>query len=104
MKNLFNLIVKNKWHLHSITFALCYFGLFITTKYPKFMSIGESGKFLQGFLCVLCSACLAFIVEWVQGAFYGANKTPSELDASNKDMLVSFSAGVVGMITYFIFN
>lgn len=97
-------IIENKWHWHSLTFILCILGLYLTDKYPAFMTIGESGNFLQGFLCVFCSAFLAFVVEWVQGKFFGANKTWIEVLASRKDMLVSVISGTLGMIVYFLFN
>jgi hypothetical protein len=97
-------IIKNKWHLHSLTFVLCIVALYLTDEFPNFMTIGESGNFLQGFLCVFCSASLAFIIEWIQGKFFGANKSWSEVIESRKDILVSIIAGTIGMITYFLFN
>lgn len=97
-------IIENKWHLHSITFILCILGLYLTDKYPSFLTIGETGNFLQGFLCVFCSAFLAFLVEWIQGKFFGANKTYADTKQSNIDMLVSVVAGTLGMIVYFLFN
>jgi len=96
--------IENKWHLHSLTFILSILGLYLTDKNPTFMTIGESGNFLQGFLCVFCSAFLAFVVEWIQGKFFGANKTWIEVLASRKDMLVSIISGTLGMIVYFLFK
>lgn len=66
------------------------------------MDLGYSGRFLQGFLCVFCSLSLAFAIEWIQGAFYGANRTPEERRASNWDMIVSTIAGTLAMIIFFL--
>jgi len=71
---------------------------------PKFMVIGEGGNFLQGFVCVFGSACVAFFIEWCQGKFYDANKTLKQVQASNFDILVTIGAGVLGMITYFLIH
>lgn len=95
--------IANRWHLHSLTFVLSILGLYLTDKFPTFMTIGESGNFLQGFLCVFSSAFIAFLVEWIQGKFYGANRTWAQVIESRKDMLVSTIAGTIGMVTYFLF-
>ena len=102
MKNFLKLIIKNRWHLHSLSFIFCYIFLIYTDKYPKFMVIGESGKFLQGFLTVFGSACVAFLIEWIQGKFFDANKTQKQVQASNFDMLVTIGAAALGMIVYFL--
>lgn len=103
MKKYFKKFIENKWHLHSLTFVLSILALYITDKYPKFMIIGEGGNFLQGFLCILCSAFLAFVVEWIQGKCFGANRTWIEVIASRKDILVSIIAGTLGVIIYFVY-
>lgn len=41
---------------------------------------------------------------WIQGKFFGANKTWEDRKQSNVDMIVSIVAGTLGMIVYFLFN
>ena len=98
-----NKILKNKWHLHSLTFTLVILFLTLTDSYPSFMSIGETGNFLQGFLAVLSSSAAAFGVEWVEGYFFGANRTPEQGRESDLDIFVSIAAGCVGLLIYFLF-
>ena len=87
---------KNKWHLHTLTLPGSYFFLWLMQK--NFLDLGDVGTFFQSFLAIFTSGAIAFAVEWVQGAFYGANKTEKERKASNLDILVSIIASTIGVI------
>ncbi len=98
-----NKVLKNKWHLHSLTLVLSIVFLFLTDEYPGFMSIGETGNFLQVFLSVFGMSFLAFLVEWIEGAVFGANSTLEEAKDSDNDMFVSIIFGITGTALYFMF-
>ena len=42
-------------------------------------------------------------MEWVQGVFFGVNKTISQVKASNLDILVGVLAGTIGVLSAIIF-
>lgn len=96
--------IDNKWHLHSLTFFFAILFIWYTDKYPEaWGEVGYSGNFLQVFLAIFCSAFVAFIVEWVQGKFFGANRTPEQVKESNWDMAVSTIAAALGVLVYYIY-
>jgi hypothetical protein len=102
MKKILDLFVKNKWHLHSLTLPACILWVWLMVTYD-FLDLKDTGKFFHVFICTFSSAAVAFLVEWVQGAFFGANKTPEQVKASNLDMLVSTLGGLVGGLSAVIF-
>jgi len=102
MKKYLDLFVKNKWHLHSLTLPTCILWVWLMVTYD-FLNLRDTGTFFHVFICTFSSAAVAFLVEWVQGAFFGANKTESEVKASNLDMLTSTTAGFVGALLAVIF-
>jgi len=102
MKKILDLFVKNKWHLHSLTLPACILWVWLMVTYD-FLHLRDTGKFFHVFICTFSSAAVAFLVEWVQGVFFGANKTEPEVKASNLDMLASTVAGFVGGLSAVIF-
>jgi len=70
----------------------------------NFLHLKDTGTFFHIFICVFSSAAVAFLVEWVQGVFFGANKTPDQVKASNLDMLASIIAGTIGALIGVIFT
>lgn len=102
MKKLLDLFVKNKWHLHSLTLPACILWVWLMVTYD-FLNLRDTGKFFHVFICTFSSGAVAFLVEWVQGVFFGANKTAPEVKASNFDMLTSIIAGFVGALSAVIF-
>ncbi len=89
---------KNRWHLHALTLPGSYFFLWLMQR--NFLDLGDIGAFFQSFMAIFASACIAFVVEWVQGAFFGANRTQEEGKASNLDILVSIIASTIGVILF----
>lgn len=102
MKTIFNTFLKNKWHLHSLTLPFNILFIWLMNKY-NFLHLADTGTFFHIFICVFSSAAVAFIVEWIEGAFFGANKTPEQVKGSNLDMLASIIAGTVGALAAVIF-
>lgn len=102
MKKLFETFLKNKWHLHSLTLPACILWVWLMVTYD-FLDLRDTGKFFHVFICTFSSAGVAFLVEWIQGVFFGANKTPEQVKASNLDMLASTVAGFVGALLAVIF-
>jgi hypothetical protein len=102
MKKILDLFVKNKWHLHSLTLPACILWVWLMVTYD-FLNLRDTGGFFHVFICTFSSAAVAFLVEWVQGVFFGANKTAPEVKASNFDMLTSTIAGFVGGLSAVIF-
>lgn len=102
MKKILDLFVKNKWHLHSLTLPACILWVWLMVTYD-FLNLRDTGKFFHVFICTFSSAGVAFLVEWVQGVFFGANKTEPEVKASNFDMLTSIIAGFIGSLSAVIF-
>ncbi len=102
MKKILDLFVKNKWHLHSLTLPACILWVWLMVTYD-FLHLRDTGKFFHVFICTFSSAAVAFLVEWIQGVFFGANKTPEQVKASNLDMLASTVAGFVGGLSAVIF-
>ena len=102
MKKIFNTFITNKWHLHSLTLPACILWVWLMVTYD-FLHLRDTGKFFLVFICTFSSAAVAFLVEWVQGVFFGANKTPEQVKASNLDMLTSTVAGFVGGLSAVIF-
>lgn len=102
MKEIFNNFIKNKWHLHSLTLPFNILFLWLIVNYD-FLSLNDTGTFFHIFICIFLSTIAAFLVEWIQGAFFGANKTESEIKASNLDILTSIIAGTVGSLFGVIF-
>lgn len=102
MKKILDLFVKNKWHLHSLTLPACILWVWLMVTYD-FLDLRDTGKFFHVFICTFSSAGVAFLVEWVQGVFFGANKTEPEVKASNFDMLTSIIAGFIGGLSAVIF-
>ena len=102
MKKIFNTFITNKWHLHSLTLPACILWVWLMVTYD-FLHLRDTGKFFHVFLCTFSSAAVAFVVEWIQGVFFGANKTPEQVKASNLDMLASTVAGFVGALSAVIF-
>jgi hypothetical protein len=102
MKKIFNTVITNKWHLHSLTLPFNILFVWLMVNY-NFLHLEDTGKFFHVFLCTFSSAAVAFVVEWVQGVFFGANKTPEQVKASNFDMLTSTIAGFVGGLSAVIF-
>ena len=94
--------IKNKWHLHSLTLPFNILFIWLMVTY-NFLHLEDTGTFFHIFICVFSSAAVAFLVEWVQGVFFGANKTPEQVKASNLDMLASIIAGFVGALIGKIF-
>jgi len=97
MKNTIKSILNRKYHLHLLTIPLGI--LLIHLADQNFLHLKEAGNFMTWFLVVFLSFSLGFLVEWVQGAFFGANGTPAELKESNLDILIS---GLGGFIAVFI--
>ncbi len=102
MKKLLDLFVKNKWHLHSLTLPACILWVWLMVTYD-FLNLRDTGAFFHVFICIFTSAGVAFLVEWIQGVFFGANKTEPEVKASNFDMLTSIIAGTIGSLSAVIF-
>ena len=102
MKKIFNTFITNKWHLHSLTLPACILWVWLMVTYD-FLDLRDTGKFFHVFICAFSSAAVAFVVEWIQGVFFGANKTPEQVKASNLDMLVSTVAGFVGALSAVVF-
>ena len=109
MKNSITLkqILKNRWHLHSLTFILAICFLYIGNKYQimqlhnvKFGGIDGTQWIFRLFISTFSSFWLAAFIEWCQGKFFGANKTAKEIIGSNKDILVSTIAGFIGGLIY----
>lgn len=94
--------IKNKWHLHSLTLPFNILFVWLMVNY-NFLHLEDTGKFFHVFICTFLSGFVAFAVEWVQGVFFGANKTPEQVKASNLDMLVSTIGGFVGGLSAVIF-
>lgn len=103
MNKYLKVFIENKWHWHSLTFIFSIILLRYTDKHPWFMDLGYSGNFLQGSICIGASAFASFVVEWVQGKFFGANRTWLEVLGSRKDMLVSIIAAVLGVFVYYLY-
>ena len=102
MKKIFNTFITNKWHLHSLTLPACILWIWLIVNY-NFLHLEDTGTFFHVFLCTFSSAGVAFVVEWIQGVFFGANRTPEQRKASNLDMLTSTVAGFVGALSAVIF-
>lgn len=94
--------IKNKWHLHSLTLPFNILFIWLMTTY-NFLNLNNTGTFFHIFICVLSSVVVAFLVEWIEGVFFGANKTTEQVKASNLDMLASIIAGFVGALVAVIF-
>jgi hypothetical protein len=103
MKKIFNTFITNKWHLHSLTLPACILWVWLMVNY-NFLHLRDTGTFFHVFLCTFSSAGVAFVVEWIQGVFFGANRTPEQRKASNLDMLTSTVAGFVGALSAVIFG
>jgi hypothetical protein len=101
VKDFAKLFIKNKWHYHSLTLPLVLLSMWLVDKY-NILQLRDTGNFFVSFLAIFVSAAVAFMVEWVEGVFFGANKTPSEAKASNLDMLVSIIAGALGVVIHFL--
>jgi len=97
MKNTFTTLLARKYHLHLLTIPLGI--LLIHLADQNFMYLKDAGNFMIWFLVVFLSFAAGFIVEWIQGAVFGANSTPSESKESNLDILIS---GLGGFIAVFI--
>jgi hypothetical protein len=102
MKKLFETFLKNKWHLHSLTLPACILWVWLMVTYD-FLDLRDTGKFFHVFICTFSSLAVAFVVEWLQGKFFGANRTAEQVKASNLDMLASTVAGFVGGLSAVIF-
>lgn len=94
MKN----ILAKKWHLHMLTLPMSC--VFIHFALKGFLQLDETGNFFIAFITIFISAALGFTVEWIQGAFFGANKTPDEVKASNLDILACIIGGTIGVIAW----
>ena len=103
MKKLFETFLKNKWHLHSLTLPFNILFIWLINKYD-FLDLKDTGTFFHVFICIFSSATVAFVVEWVEGVFFGANKTPEQGKASKLDMWTSTIAGAVGALSAVIFG
>jgi len=97
MKNTITTILNKKYHLHLLTIPLGI--LLIHLANQNFMYLKDAGNFMICFLVVFLSFSAGFLVEWVQGAVFGANSTNSEIKESNLDILIS---GLGGFIAIFI--
>jgi len=97
MKNTITTILNRKYHLHLLTIPLGI--LLIHLADQNFLHLKEAGNLMVWFLVVFLSFSLGFLVEWVQGAVFGANGTSEELKESNLDILIS---GLGGFIAVFI--
>ena len=102
MKKIFNRFINNKWHLHSLTLPFNILFVWLMVTY-NFLSLNDTGKLFQIFICIFSSATIAFLVEMVQNVVFGANKTISEVKASNFDILASVIAGTIGVLSAVIF-
>lgn len=47
-------------------------------------------------LLTFVSFCVAGVIEWIQGAFYGANSTPEEKKDMYNDIIISTVCGFAG--------
>ena len=97
MKSTITTILNKKYHLHLLTIPLGI--LLIHLANQNFMYLKDAGNFMIWFLVVFLSFAAGFLVEWVQGAVFGANSTPAESKESNLDILIS---GLGGFIAIFI--
>jgi hypothetical protein len=104
MKTL-NKILSNKWHLHAliILFTTLFMWAFGQSSddwfYTTFL-----GNFFRCFLSVFFSACIAWIVEWVQRKFFGAHQGKDGIAASDWDVIATTVLAITGVISYYFFT
>lgn len=90
-------IKKNRWHLHALTFVFALIGCWLIERY-NFLHLKDAGNVMSVIAIIAGSYGAAFFIEWLQGALFGANRTPSERKASWQDILVSVVAGAAGAL------
>jgi len=71
----------------------------------NYFQFGQISSFWRIFLLTFVSFCVAGIIEWIQGAFYGANSTPMEKKDMYNDIIISTVAGFIGaLLSNWYFN
>ena len=82
-------ILKNKWHLHSLNGVV---SLFLMNK----LDLGDNTQniIITLFLCLF----IAVGIELCQGYFFGANKTPEQIEEAKLDVLAGMISSVIGII------
>lgn len=95
--------IELKRHLHSLTLVLTLvcLNLFISNNWMQFAQIGAVGVCL---ITLIATAILAFLVEWCQGKFYGANRTYQEFIGAVWDFFTSLCVGLLGLPLYYFFH
>ena len=73
----------------------------------QWMDLHNVGMFFRLFLSLFGSTAVGFIIEWIQGKFYGANRYNPEENVWDqhwfRDMMVTGFAGLLGGIAAEIF-